>query len=32
MNAPETKEPTFMSTITIDGLPVNLGDEAWFAR
>ena len=26
--APETKEPTFMSTITIDGLPVNLGDEA----
>lgn len=23
-----TKEPTFMSTITIDGLPVNLGDEA----
>ena len=23
-----TKEQTFMSTITIDGLPVNLGDEA----
>lgn len=23
-----TKESTFMSTITIDGLPVNLGDEA----
>ena len=26
--APIQQEPTFMSTITIDGLPVNLGDEA----
>lgn len=26
--APTTKEQPFMSTITIDGLPVNLGDEA----
>lgn len=26
--APTKQEPSFMSTITIDGLPVNLGDEA----